>query len=413
MPVGDGHGDAEMLIRHRVSRIYFLRKFFDYPVSLKYRTFTNLGIVRTMKIAIDYLKICLFPRKSETTLEDFFINRFGMELYHTFFEDYTEKVWGVPCSKIGADWGAQRVKGVSIKALLLNAIEKALSRGKRNQKDVETSLIDRFLYPKHGPGELWEKVASEIEARGGIIHKNTRVIDFAQENGAITSIRVQENDGSIVEHRFDVVLSSMPMRDLITGMQGNVPDDVRKAADGLVYRDFMTVGLLVDRLKIGAVPDNWIYIQERDVKIGRLQVFNNWSPYLAKDSSKVWLGLEYFCNEGDAMWTMTDMEFSVFAAKELAHIGIINEEDVRDSIVIRVPKAYPAYFGTYKEIPTIRDYLDGISNLYLIGRNGQHRYNNMDHSMLTAMRAVDAIVGTGNRAAIWDVNTESQYHEKK
>ena len=303
---------------------------------------------------------------------------------------------------------------------MLNVITKPF----RKDGKVETSLIEQFFYPKKGPGQLWETLAAEIEKKGGKILKNHRVVTLEKECGKISRIGVEHN-GEIKRYKADYFISTMPVNDLVTGMGDSVPEDVRKIAEELPYRDFITVGLLVNRLKLenktdrktlgGIVPDCWIYIQERDVKIGRLQIFNNWSPYMAKDpENTVWVGLEYFCNEGDTLWNMSDGEFIDFACDELQKIGIIDKEDILDATRIKVKKAYPAYFGAYKDFGKVREYLDKIENLYCIGRNGMHRYNNMDHSMLTAMEAVDCIKnGNTDKSRIWSVNTEQEYHEEK
>lgn len=417
--------DKVMLVRGRISRIFFLRKFFNYPVTLSLDTLLNLGPVRVVRIGFSYIRVRLFPVRPEASLEDFFINRFGRELYSTFFEDYTEKVWGVPCAKIKPEWGAQRVKGLSITKTVLHALKKLLpfSSSDTSQKKTETSLIEQFWYPKLGPGQLWQAVADGITASGGELVYNARVIEIRHAEGKVKSVLAQTPQG-VREFEADYFLSTMPVCDLVPALSPAAPQNVRDVAAGLSYRDFVTVGLLMKKLKLsnetavktvnGIVPDNWIYIQERDVRIGRLQVFNNWSPYLVKDQANVWLGLEYFCNEGDNLWSMPDARFTEFAAVELEKIGVIDRADVLDACVLRVQKTYPAYFGTYDRLGEVRDCVDKLENLFLLGRNGQHRYNNMDHSMLTAMLAVDAIErGSASKDAIWSVNTEEDYHEAK
>lgn len=406
--------DDIMLLRSRLSRILFLRKFFDYPVSLSWNTISNLGFTRMSKIGLSYIKSVFFQRK-ENSLEDFFINRFGYELYSTFFKDYTQKVWGVPCSEIKPEWGAQRVKGLSVAKTLLNAIKKPFIKSDLSQKKQETSLIEQFMYPKLGPGHMWEKVADIVQSKGGEIYLNQKVISINTKNNKVISVALQNTQtGEIKECTADYFISSMPVRDLIIGMGKNVPEDVLSVAQGLKYRDFITVGVLLDKLKIGSISDNWIYVQEKDVKLGRIQVFNNWSPYLVKNPKNIWLGLEYFCNEGDDLWNMSDKEFSAFAVDELAKIGMINRKDVLDSVVIRMPKAYPAYFGTYERFDIVKDFLNGFENLFLVGRNGMHRYNNMDHSMLSAMQAVENILsGIKSKQNLWSVNAEDEYHEVK
>ena len=418
--------DLVMLVRKRLSRILFLRKFFNYPITLNLETVKNLGPIRILKIGVSYLWICLFPIKPEKSLEDFFINRFGRELYETFFKDYTEKVWGVPCREIKPEWGAQRVKGLSITKTILHAIKNILSSPKSiEQKEVETSLIEQFLYPKHGPGQMWETVAEEVKNAGGEIHFNHRVVGLKTNGNKVTSAVVQKiESGEEIEIQGDLFFSSMPVKNLIQGLNPPAPPGIQEIATGLVYRDFITVGLLLKKLKVkntskiktinDIVPDNWIYVQEKDVKLGRIQVFNNWSPYMVKDENTVWIGLEYFCNEGDSLWEMPDNELTLFAIKELEKIDFITKEDVLDHTVIRMPKTYPAYFGTYDRFHIIREFLDPIENLFLIGRNGMHRYNNADHSMLTAMVAVDNIIaGVKEKENIWAVNTEEEYHEEK
>jgi len=418
--------DEVMLNRSRLSRIFFLRKFFNYPVSLNYITFFNLGIKRTVKIGLSYIKTSFSQINPEESLEDFFINRFGVELYRTFFKDYTEKVWGVECSQITADWGSQRIKGLSIRNAILHAFKRRFtSDSSISQKNVETSLIGQFMYPKYGPGQLWEEVAKLIKEKGGEIHHKMSVVGIeSNENGLVAIKVIEESTGELKRIEGNYFLSTMPIKDLINSFEEDLPLDVSEVAHGLMYRDFITVGLLLNELKIknetkkstvnDLIPDNWIYVQERDVKIGRLQIFNNWSPYLVKDDSKVWIGLEYFCNEGDEMWNMSDKNFIDFAIAELQKIDIINTEEVIDSVIIRVEKTYPAYFGTYNRFETIKNFTDSFENLFLIGRNGMHRYNNMDHSMLTAMKAVENIKnGVKSKENIWNINAEEKYHEEK
>ena len=418
--------DAVMLIRSRLSRIFYLRKFFSYPISFSMETIRNLGLARMIRILLSYIRAVLFPIRDERTLEEFMINRFGRELYCTFFKDYTEKVWGTECSTISAEWGAQRIKGLSITRTLVHAIRKGMNKtGGISQKLTETSLIEQFLYPKYGPGQMWQETARYIRSRGGEVHLNSPVENITVAGGCVRAVTVLNREtGERTVHEGDYILSSMPVKDLIGSIQGDtVPQNVREVAGGLLYRDFMTVGLLLTKLSIAPargretqamISDNWIYIQERDVRIGRLQVFNNWSPYLVKDPDTVWIGLEYFCNEGDELWSMGDEEFTEFAIDELTRLAFIDREDVLDSTVIRMPKTYPAYHGAYERFHVIREFTDGIENLFLIGRNGMHRYNNQDHSMLTAMTAVDNIAcGSISKENIWEINTEEAYHEKR
>ncbi len=425
--VKSNNPDEVMLLRPRLSRIYFLRKFFKYPVSLEWQTIKNLGLVRMVKIGFGYLFARLFPRKPEKTLEDFFINRFGRELYLTFFKDYTEKVWGKPCAAISAEWGAQRIKGLSLRAALLHAAKQLIQKTDTSvdQKNTETSLIERFLYPKFGPGQMWELAAAEVLAKGGEIHLRQACVESEVVDGKIVAIKIKNLDTGLVERVVgDYFFSTMPVKDLVAGLKPVAPEAVQKIAGGLEYRDFITVGLLLKKMDVKfeakrgldhtKIPDNWVYIQERDVRIGRLQVFNNWSPFLVKDPETIWLGLEYFCNEGDDLWSKSDEEFKTFAISELVKIDLIDSVDVLDATVIRVPKTYPGYFGTYLQFDVVRDYLNKFTNLWLIGRNGMHRYNNSDHSMLTAMTAVDNIIaGREDKSNIWAVNTEEDYHEVK
>jgi len=418
--------DAVMLVRKRFSRILFLGKLFNYPITLSFEILKNLGITRILKIGISYWWVYLFPVKPEKSLEDFFVNRFGRKLYKIFFENYTEKVWGVPCREIKADWGAQRVRGLSIVKTILHIFKKLFSSSKSiAQREIETSLIEQFLYPKYGPGQMWEKVAEEIKNADGKIYLNHRVVRLKTNGYRIISAVVEKVDsGEEFEIEADLFFSSMPIKSLIKAMTPHPPAEVQEVAAGLIYRDFVTVGLLLKKLKVqnksglrtinNIIPDNWIYIQERDVKLGRIQIFNNWSPYLVKDENNVWIGLEYFCNEGDYFWRMSDKNLVEFAINELVKIDFIEKEDVLDATVIRMPKAYPAYFGSYDRFPIIKEFLDPFGNLFLIGRNGMHRYNNQDHSMLSAMVAVDNIVnGLKSKDNIWSVNTDSSYHEEK
>jgi protoporphyrinogen oxidase len=413
-----------MLVRKRLSRIYFMRKFFEYPLSLSSETIRNLGWVRLLKIGLSYFRAVFFKRNPENSLEDFFCNRFGGELYRTFFKQYTEKVWGVPCSSISSAWGAQRIKGLSVTRALLHAIKKTLGGGEGGvqQKATETSLIERFLYPKLGPGQMWDIAAEEAVSRGGEIYRGQTVSRIIFSGGFVRGVETLSVTGERTYREADYVISSMPVKDLIDAISPEPPQVVSEVAKGLVYRDFITMGLLVSRLKkmpggTGAqnlLPDNWIYIQEPDVKIGRLQIFNNWSPALVKDAETVWLGLEYFCQEGDELWQMDDQSFAAMAVRELGTIGMLDPVDVLDYHVLRVPKAYPAYFGTYDRFETIREWADGVENLFLVGRNGMHRYNNQDHSMLSAKLAVDQILsGSSDKRLIWSVNAEDDYHEEK
>lgn len=408
--------DRVMLTRHRVSRIYYLNKFFDYPISLKPQTFINMGLKRTVKAGTAYLSSCVHKRE-EKSLEDFYINRFGKTLYSMFFEGYTEKLWGRHPGEIDPSWGAQRTKNLSVTAVIKDAVSKIL----HINHDVETSLIEEYYYPKLGPGQLWELVAQEVQKLGGEIIMNSPVTAVNGEKGKITSVLCNDK-----KYDCDIFVSSMPVKDLVSAFTFEVPEDKKEIAEGLPYRDFVTVGLLLDRLNLknetniktlgNIIPDCWIYVQDVGVKLGRIQIFNNWSPYLVdRPDKKIWIGLEYFCSENDDFWNMTEEECVKFAVNELVEMGVIdNDAEVFDSHRERVKKAYPAYFDTYDRMDELVAYLDDIDNLYCIGRNGQHRYNNMDHSMLTAIEAVKVIKGENdNKEIIWKVNTEKEYHEEK
>jgi protoporphyrinogen oxidase len=417
--------DKVMLMRRRLSRIFFLRRFFDYPVTLSYKTIKNLGVSRFFKSSISYM-YSLLAKRNEKSLEDFIINRFGKELYLTFFKDYTYKVWGIEPNKIPADWGAQRIKGVSIKKVLENAVKKVFTNKERNinQKNVETSLIEQFYYPKYGPGHFWETVSQEIKRKGGEFIFNQTVCKIVSKNNKIISVLTEDISGKLAEYKGDYFISSMPVQDLIKAFD---PKDeiVNNTAKGLIYRSFITVGLLLKKLELlndtkisthrNITPDLWIYIQEKDVKIGRLQIFNNWSPYLVKDyENTVWIGLEYFCNENDSLWNMNENDFIDFAISELEKINVIRRENVLDKCMVKIPKAYPAYFGSYDKFNLIRNFTDEFENLFLVGRNGMHKYNNMDHSMLTAMAAVENIANNiKSKDNIWEINTEVTYNEQK
>jgi protoporphyrinogen oxidase len=418
--------DLVMLIRPRRSRIYYLRRFFDYPITLTATTLKNLGVVRMVRVGTSYAVSRVRQIKPEKSLEDFLINRFGRELYLTFFKSYTEKVWGTPCHEISAEWGAQRIKGLSLTTAVKHFVKKLFRArsegGDLAQKGTDTSLIERFMYPKFGPGQLWEHVAELIQQKGGEINLGWKVdkINFAEGGPLrVASIEAVRADGERRTFAGDYFFSTMPMRDLIRAMKIPIPANVLEVSEGLQYRDFITVGLLVDRLKVmepdgGLLKDTWIYIQEPDVLLGRLQIFNNWSPYLVSDPGKVWIGLEYFCYETDELWKKSDEEMKQFAIAEVAKIGILNAADVSDAHVVRVPKTYPAYFGTYDRFDELKAFTDRIENLFLVGRNGMHKYNNQDHSMLTAMHVVDGLVaGSVNKQALWEINTEQEYHEEK
>ena len=412
--------DEVMLTRRRVSRIYFDGKFYDYPISMKPETFRNMGFFNTLKCGFSYLAAAVH-KLPEDNLENFYINSFGRQLYSMFFEYYTENLWGRHPSEIDASWGAQRTKGLSVAGILKDVFGKALHVRNR---EVNTSLIEEFKYPKLGPGQLWDLTADRIQMLGGTILKNSEAIRIHQTNGRIDEV-VYLTDGEERTLKADCVISSMPLRDLIAGMN-DVPEEPARIAKGLPYRDYMTLGVLVKKLALrnrtemktlgDIVPDCWVYVQDRNVKMGRFQIYNNWSPYLVKDvEHTVWVGLEYFCNDTDDFWNQSEEDFSRLGIEEMLKIGLISsKEDVLDTHMEKVKKAYPAYFDTYAEIDTLIDYLNTVENLYCVGRNGQHRYNNLDHSMMTSFEAVKCILnGKSDKSPIRNVNTEKEYHEKK
>lgn len=424
MPVAEGGPDPEkedrvMLTRHRVSRILFDTKFYDYPISLKPETFKNFGLLTTLKVGFSYLG-SMFHKLPETNLENFYINCFGRKLYSMFFEYYTENLWGRHPSEIDASWGAQRTKGLSIMGILKDFFGKLF---KVKNRKVNTSLIEEFKYPKLGPGQLWDVTAAEVEKLGGTIIKNAKVTRVHKNaNNVLTSL-TYEKDGQELTMEGDYFISSMPVKDLVGGMN-DVPADAARIAAGLPYRDYMTLGVLVPKINLvnktnirtvnNLVPDCWVYVQDRNVKLGRFQIYNNWSPYMIKDlEHTVWIGLEYFVNEGDEYWNMTEEEFAKIGVSEMIKLGLIDSPDVvLDVHMEKVKKAYPAYFDTYDEIDRLIDYLSSIENLYCVGRNGQHRYNNIDHSMVTSFEAVKNILtGSKDKKNIWSVNTEQEYHE--
>ena len=413
--------DRVMLTRNRVSRIYYNKKFFDYPVKMNANTIKNMGLGTTAKAGFSYIGSTV-KKLPEDSLENFYINRFGRQLYSMFFEGYTEKLWGRHPSEISADWGAQRVKGLSIRAVLKDMASKAFGK---KQEQVETSLIESFSYPKFGPGQLWETAAAEVEAMGGVIYKGCHVTGFDVDGGKITGVHYIDPEDVACRMGADIVISSMPVKDLVAGLP-NVPENISHIAKGLPYRDFVTVGLLLNKLNLvnttnlktlnNIVPDCWIYVQDTGVKLGRIQIFNNWSPYMVTDPEKyVWIGLEYFCTEGDDYWNMSEEAWVNLGVSELMKMGVITSpEDVLDSHKECVKKAYPAYFDTYEHMDQLIEYLNTFENLWCVGRNGQHRYNNMDHSMATSFEAVRGILaGSTDKSAVWSVNTEKSYHEEK
>ncbi|MBP5609397.1 MAG: NAD(P)/FAD-dependent oxidoreductase [Lachnospiraceae bacterium] len=431
VPLVKGNPDPEkedkvMLTRRRVSRIFFNKKFFDYPISLKFRTLADMGFLTTLQVGISYM-VTLIHKRKENSLEDFYINRFGRKLYSMFFERYTENLWGRHPSVIAPDWGSQRVKGLSITAILKDMFGKLLPQKKGKKRKVETSLIEEFKYPKLGPGQLWDVTAEEIKKKGGQILTEHRVVAINKDaDDHITSVDVAVPNGK-KRIEADILISSMPVKDLVHGMN-DVPAEMQVIAEGLPYRDYITLGVLipVDKLLLknqtkmktisNIIPDNWVYVHDKGIEMGRFQIYNNWSPYMVKDlENTVWIGLEYFCQEGSEWWNMSEDEFARFAIKDMIRLGIVAKKaDVLDYHEEKVKKAYPAYFDTYEHMDKLTAYLSSIDNLYCVGRNGQHRYNNLDHSMCTSFETVKNILsGTSDKSNIWSVNTESGYHESK
>jgi len=399
-----------MLVRSRLSRIYFDGKFFDYPLKANVETAWKLGPLTCMAFGLSYVWAKLFPRRPEKSLEDFFINRFGRRLYLRFFKEYTEKVWGTSCDRISAEWGAQRVKSLSIGKALLHALLKPFRRGAGLGGAEQTSLIERFLYPKYGPGQMWEVTAARLAEMGVRIVHEARVEGIERGEGGIVAVRATGGGGG--RYEADYFVSTMPVRDLVLGMEPPAPEPAGEIAAGLQYRDFLIVGLLYRRLA-RPLPDNWIYVQEPGVKVGRLQVFNNWSPYMVSDPGTTWIGMEFFCNEGDALWSAPDEALKALAVREMEQLKLADPAERIDAVVIRMPKAYPGYFGSYGRFEELRAWLDRQANLFLVGRNGMHRYNNQDHSMLSARLAAEAILARRtDKAAIWAVNIDDAYHEE-
>jgi protoporphyrinogen oxidase len=397
-------GEKRFLRRSRLSRIYYNKKFFYYPLKAS-NALLGLGILNSFRMLGSYIKAQIFPIRSERSFEDWISNRFGKRLYNTFFKTYTEKVWGIPCNEISADWAAQRIKGLSLISTIKNAL---LTTQIKDKSDIIKTLIDAFDYPEKGPGQMWEMVADSIQQNGSCLRMNSDVEKIHHAGGKITAFDVK-SDGKVETVEGTHFISSMPMQELIRKFEPAVPDYVLAAADQLGYRDFLTVSLIIKKADL--FQDNWIYIHDPEVKVGRIQNFKNWSPAMVPDPSKTCLGLEYFCFEGDGLWTMSDEDLIALGTKELAALGLVDPNDVEDGAVVRMPKAYPVYDGVYVEaVNTIRDYLMGMPNLYLVGRNGMHKYNNQDHSMLTAMLSVKNILGA--RYDVWGVNVDNEYHEE-
>jgi protoporphyrinogen oxidase len=409
---------ADFLRRKRLSRIYYNGKFFFYPLRAS-NVLSGLGLWNSIRVLLSYLKAKLLPEKPEDTFEQWVSNRFGKHLYQTFFKTYTEKIWGIPCHEISAEWGAQRIKGLS----LWGALKDALSRHpSRDKAEVVKTLIDSFDYPKYGPGMMWETVAQLVRENESTVHLGAAVEKIHWKDNRVFAVEVRHS-GKVAGipsgfkatgtdfRRIELaeIISSMPIRELISKLSPAPPRKVQEAAISLNYRDFLTVALIINQRDI--FEDNWIYIHDPAVKVGRIQNFKNWSPDMVPDPAKTSIGLEYFCFEGDGLWTRSNQELIELGIEELQTLGFIRATDVEDGTVVRVPKAYPVYDSTYRQsLKVIRQFLCGIENLQLVGRNGMHKYNNQDHSMLTAMLAVKNILGADYD--IWEVNADETYHEE-
>ena len=394
--------DEEFLLRPRMSRIYYDGKYYEYPLRAS-NALRNLGVLEAARCVGSYAWARVRPPKDQSNYEGWLVARFGWRLYRRFFKTYTEKVWGVPVSQMPADWAAQRVKALSLGKAITNSL---LPR--RNQKEI-TSLIEEFQYPKYGPGMMWERCRDLVAAAGGEVRMGERVVAVHADGGEVTAVTTRSADGRATTTPAKAVISTMPMRELVAAIDPPVPDEIRAAGDALHYRDFLTVALVVPQE--AAFPDNWIYIHAESVRVGRIQNFGSWSPYLVKDG-KACLGLEYFVFEGDDVWSMRDDDLIALASKELEALGLVHAPDVERGFVVRVPKAYPYYDTEYRRnVARIVAYLDDHARgLHLIGRNGMHRYNNQDHSMYTAMLTVENLFGAHHD--IWSVNVEEEYHEE-
>ncbi len=391
----------EFITRPRLSRIFYKGKFFAYPPQM-WDALTGLGFRESLSVIFSYLKWQILPYRNVESFEQWVTNNFGKRLFEIFFKTYTEKVWGIPCTELRAEWAAQRIKGLSLKTVARNML---LKTGRK-----VTTLIEEFEYPRQGPGMMWQAVADKVNAAGGQVKMNSDVIAIRRTGMRVDSVVVNEN-GKEVELPADAFISSMPITELVKKLEPAAPQDILDAVRDLKYRDFLTVCLIVDQEE--TFPDNWIYIHEPDVKVGRIQNFKNWSADMVPDQSKTSLGLEYFCNEGDELWTMSDEELVEFGKREIDKIGLVSADAVIDGCVYRVPKTYPVYDTSYAAaLAKIRSYLDQFENLSTVGRNGMHRYNNQDHSMLTAIYAVRNLV-LGESHDLWSVNADQEYHEER
>jgi protoporphyrinogen oxidase len=391
--------NGNFLRRPRLSRIYYRRKFFSYPLK-PFNALAGLGVLESICILLSYLKWQVFPYRQEDTFEEWVTNRFGKRLFQTFFKTYTEKVWGIPCSELKAEWAAQRIKNLSLKTAIISMFVKP--------NNIKT-LIDEFDYPRLGPGMMWKAVQQEIERRNGRVELNSEVVRINHVDNRIDSI-VVSNSGNIRTIQGTQFISSMPITDFIKRLNPEPPLEILNAAQRLKYRDFLTVCLIVNQPEL--FPDNWIYVHDPAVKVGRIQNFKNWSPDMVPDGSKSSLGLEYFCTEGDELWNMSDADLIDLGKREVQRIGLAIYSDIESGCVFRVPKSYPIYDSDYRDsLAILKDFVGGLENFQTIGRNGLHRYNNQDHAMLTGMLAVRNIV-LGERNDLWSVNVDQEYHEE-
>ena len=401
----------QLITRSRMSRIYYDRKFFHYPLR-PVNALVNLGLVTAARCVLSYARARLLPIKPERSVEDWVVNRFGRLLFTIFFKTYTEKVWGMPTSEISADWAAQRIKGLSLTGAILNALfARGASKKGKGRGEVIKTLIDSFQYPRLGPGQMWEMTRDLVRQNGCAIDHDRRVARIEHNGESVTGFVAVDAQGNEHTYRGRHYLSTLPVRSLVRALDPPPPREVIDAASSLKYRDFLTVVLIVDRPE--TFPDNWIYIHEPEVKLGRVQNFKNWSPDLVPDPSRSSLGLEYFCFEGDGLWTMSDADLIALGTKEIDAIGLVKAEHVIDGCVVRMPKAYPVYDDVYQNhLMTIRTWLKSLDNLHLAGRNGMHKYNNQDHSMMTALLVARNILGLGSYDP-WCVNTDAEYHEEE
>ncbi|MEQ1762817.1 MAG: NAD(P)/FAD-dependent oxidoreductase [Pyrinomonadaceae bacterium] len=397
-------GEKKFLRRSRLSRIYYDKKFFFYPLKAT-NALLGLGVLNSFLMLGSYLNAQMFPIKDEKSFEDWICNRFGRRLFNTFFKTYTEKVWGIPCDEISADWAAQRIKGLSLISTIKNAL---LASQNTSDGEIIKTLIDAFDYPEKGPGQMWEMVADIIQKDKSKVRMNSNVERILWKGGKITGLEIERVGRRELVEGTDFI-SSMPMQELCLKLDPRPPDEVIEAANRLAYRDFLTVSLIINKADL--FQDNWIYIHDAAVKVGRIQNFKNWSPQMVPDPSKTCLGLEYFCFEGDGLWTTSDEELVALATKELGLLGLVDAADVEDGSIVRMPKAYPVYDSVYADaVRIIREFVESLGNMHLVGRNGMHKYNNQDHSMLTAMLAVKNILGA--KYDVWQVNVDEEYHEE-